>query len=40
MRPPIISQVAKFRIDIYSYYAPIWAYVLPGQEEEIILGRV
>ena len=40
VRPPIISQVAKFRMDIYGYCAPMWAYVLPGQEEEMILGRV
>ena len=37
--PSIISQVAKFQMDIYGCLAPAWAYVVPGQEEELILAR-
>ena len=38
-KPPIIQQVAKFRIDVQGHSVPMWAFVLPGQEEEMILGR-
>jgi transposase InsO family protein len=36
---PEISRVARFLMDVRGYTMAIWAYVVPGQEDDLILGR-
>ena len=36
---PEISRAARFVMDIAGYETALWAYVVPGQEDDLILGR-
>jgi hypothetical protein len=37
--PPTISRISALNIDIGGYEKTIWAYVIPGQTDNLILGK-